>query len=119
MQAQRTELLSQLPEHGWRVASVEENLEWWADEMWLLESVWSPVGSHAYVTFLVDPQFDSNRKKGEAVWAVMASPAKPDSRLDVEGEFTLSLGQGWKNRLPDFFAHLSALRSKSKEASIA
>jgi hypothetical protein len=68
---------------------------------------------------LVDPQFDGDRKKGEAVWALMASPAKPSSRLDVEGEFTLSLGQGWKKRLPDFFAHLSALRSKSKETSSA
>ncbi len=119
MQAQRTELLNQLPEHGWRVAGAEENLEWWADEMWPLESVWSPVGSRVYVTFLVDPQFDGDRKKGEAVWAVMASPAKPMSRLQVEGEFTLSLGQGWKNRLPAFFDHLSALRSKSKEASSA
>ena len=64
MQAQRTELLNQLPEHGWRVASVEENLEWWADEMWLLESEWSPVGGLAYVTFLVDPHFDGSRKKG-------------------------------------------------------
>jgi len=119
MQSQRTELLSQLPEHGWQVADEEENLEWWADEMWLLESAWSPIGSRVYITFLVDPQFDGDRKKGEAVWALMASPAKPSSRLDVEGEFTLSLGQGWKKRLPDFFAHLSALRSKSKETSSA
>ena len=112
MQAQRTELLKQLPEHGWRVSGAEENLEWWADEMWLLESVWSPVGCRAYVTFLVDPLFDWERKKGEAVWAVMASPGRPESRLQVEGEFTLSLGQGWKNRLPAFFAHLSGLRSR-------
>lgn len=94
MQAQRTELLNYLPDHGWRVASVEENLEWWADEMWLLESEWSQVRSRAYVTFLVDPQFDGNRRKGEAVWAVMVSPAKPRAWLQVEGEFTLSLGQG-------------------------
>ena len=119
MQAQRTELLSQLPAQGWRVKGAEENLEWWADEMWLLESVWSPVGSRAYVTFLVDPQFDGDRKKGEAVWAVMASPAKPSSRLNVEGEFTLSLGQGWKKRLPDFFKQLPTLRSQSKETSSA
>ena len=119
MQAQRTELLSQLPEHGWRVKGSEENLEWWADEMWLLESEWSPVGSRAYVTFLVDPQFDGDRRKGEAVWAVMASPDKPTSRMHVEGEFTLSLGQGWKKRLPDFFEHLSTLRSQSKEAGSA
>ena len=119
MQAQRTELLSRLPEYGWRVTDPDEKLEWWADEMWLLESVWSPVGSRAYVTFLVDPQFDGERQKGEAVWAVMVSPAKPMSRVQVEGEFTLSLGQGWKKRLPDFFDHLSTLRSQSKEASSA
>lgn len=119
MRTQRTELFSRLPEHGWRVAGAEENLEWWADEMWLLESVWSPAGSRAYVTFLVDPQFDGPRTKGEAVWAVMASPARPTSRLRVEGEFTLSLGQGWKNRLPDLFEHLSALRGKRRGANSA
>ena len=68
--------------------------------------------------FLVYPS-DGNRKKGEAVWAVKASPAKPMSWLQVEGEFTLSLGQGWKTRLPAFFEHLAALRSQSKEASSA
>jgi hypothetical protein len=119
MQAQRQELFDQLPEHGWRVASQEEELEWWADEMWRLESLWSPVGSLTYVTFLVDPMSDRDRKKGDDVWAVMASPFKPMSRLEVEGEFTLSLGQGWKKRLPDFFAHLSRLRSQSKEPSSA
>ena len=114
METQRSELLSQLPEYGWRVVGVGENLEWWADEIWHLESVWSPASSRAYITFLVDPQFDGSRKKGEAVWAVMASPAKPMGRLQVEGEFTLSLGQGWKSRLPAFFAHLASLRSQSK-----
>ena len=117
MQAQRTELLSRLPAHGWRVTDSDEKLEWWADEMWPLVSVWSPVGSRAYVTFLVDPQFDGERKKGEAVWAVMASPGKPLSRLQVEGEFTLSLGRGWRKRLPDFFEHLSTLRRQSKQPS--
>jgi hypothetical protein len=73
------------------------------------------VGSQAYVTFLVDPQFEGSRTKGEAVWAVMASPAKPMSRLQVEGEFTLSLGQGWKDRLPAFFEHLAALRKQRSE----
>ncbi len=106
-------MLRQLPEHGWRVACVEEELEWWADEMWRLESVWSPVGLRAYVTFLVDPQHGVVRKKGEAVWAVMASPGRPGCWFRVEGEFTLSLGRGWKERLPDFFEHLSGLRARS------
>ena len=113
MQAQRADLLNLLPEHGWRVTGVAEDLEWWADEMWLLESAWSPVGTQAYMTFLVDPMFEGSRKKGEAVWAVTASSDKPMSRLQAEGEFTLSLGQGWKKRLPDFFQQLSSLRSRA------
>ena len=114
MQAQRTELLALLPEHGWRVARVEEDLEWWADEMWLLESVWSPVGSRAYITFLVDPQFEGNRKKGEGVWAAMASLFKPASWLAGEDEFTFSLGQGWRDNVPYFFAFLGILRGANK-----
>lgn len=117
MQAQAQELFNQLPAHGWSVTNKEECLEWWADEMWRLESLWSPVGSVAYVTFLVDPMSEGDRKKGEDVWAVMASPAKPTARLHVAGEFTLSLGQGWKERLPDFFAHLSALRCEGQASS--
>ena len=119
MQTQKTELLNRLPEHGWRVVSEEENLEWWADEMWVLESVWSPVGSRAYITLLVDPMVGPNRRQGEAVWAVMASLRKPISRLSAEGKFTLSFGQGWKLRLPEFFEHLSALRSQHTEAGSA
>jgi hypothetical protein len=122
MQTQRTELLNRLPEHGWRVANVEENLEWWAHEMWLLESVWSPVGSRAYVTFLVAPDapilpYDKTRKKIETVWAVMASPDKPD-RLFVENQFTLSLGQGWEKELPALFEHLSKIRSQNEDAGV-
>lgn len=121
MQTQRTELLNQLPGHGWRVASVEENLEWWTNEMWLLESVWSPVGSRAYVTFLVAPDapilpYDKTRRNIETVWAVMASPTKPRGRLSAENQFTLSLGQGWEKELPAFFEHLSMLRNRSKDA---
>ncbi len=87
-------------------------LEWWADEIWLLESSWSPVGARAYVTFLVDPMATTaDRKKGQDVWAVMASPARPADRMWVADEFTLSLGRGWKERLPDFWNHLSKLRS--------
>lgn len=120
MQTQRTELLKLLPKHGWRLTSVEEdNLEWWADETWLLESVWSPVGSHAYITFLVDPQVTNgrSRKKGTSVWAVKASLGKPVTWLTGDGEATLSLGQGWKEEIPDFFVQLAVLRSQNKESS--
>jgi hypothetical protein len=116
MKAQRAEILKQLPRHGWNVAPVKDyELEWWADEMWLLESTWSPVGSHAYITFLVDPQIPHSRtrRKGEAIWAVMASTMKPSAWQSSEGSLTLSLGQGWEKRLPDFFEHLAGLRNSN------
>lgn len=105
------------------MAGVEENLEWWAHEMWLLESVWSPVGSRAYVTFLVAPDapispYDKTRRKIEAIWAVMTSPNKPRGRLFVENQFTLSLGQGWEKELPAFFEHLSKIRNQNKDAGV-
>ena len=120
MKAQRAEILNQLPRHGWQVAPVEDHeLEWWADEMLRLESMWSPVGSHAYVTFLVDPQIPHSRtrKKGESVWAVMASAEKPSAWQSADQSFTLSLGQGWEQRLPDFFEHLAKLRDYQKGVS--
>ena len=116
MEAQRTEILKALPEFGWRVAALEQNPEWWADEMWQLQSVWSSIQSRAYLTFLVDPMFEGDRKKGEGVWAVMASPSKPDSWIHGEGGFTLTLGRRWKDRLPDLLEHLSKLRNANEYA---
>ena len=110
METQRTQILNLLPDYGWRLVRAEEDLEWWADEMWRLESVWSPVGSRAYITFLVDPLFEGNRKKGEAVWGVMGSLDKPISHLKGEREFTVSLGEGWAQNLPVFWGQLSMMR---------
>lgn len=118
MKFQKTKLAEQLSKYGWDILEVEtENLDWWADEMWLITSKWSPVGSRAYITFLVDPQTlnSRSRKKGEDVWAVKSSPIKPIDWLTAENEFTLNLGQGWNKSLPSFFEHLAALRSQNKE----
>ena len=85
--------------------------------MWRIESLWSPIGSFAYVTFLVDPQSHHERKRGEDVWAVMASITRPVSRLNVEGEFTMSLGRGWKQELPAFLNTWPFLGSQQGEAN--
>ena len=117
MEAQRAEILKRLGRHGWELSEVEdEMLEWWADEVWLLESVWSPPGARAYVTFLVDPQSDTrNRKRGHGIWAVKASAARPTDWLAEEGEYTLSLGRGWEEELPHLFEYLDALRRRGGE----
>ncbi|MBV9928581.1 MAG: hypothetical protein JOZ96_26430 [Acidobacteria bacterium] len=111
MFTQREELARRLPENGWRVAAVEESgLEWWADEIWLIESVWSPGGLRLHLTFLVDPSAGSRRAKGQRVWAVGTSAVRPADRGSAEGKPLLPLGHGWRTRLPEFFTGLSGLR---------
>lgn len=113
MNAQRDEILDQLRKHGWDAVPLEKyDCEWWADEMWLLSSQWSPVGSMAYLTFVVDPMYATpDRKKGQGVWAALVSSGKP---LNQHSGFEVSLNQGWKERLPELLEHLSDLRGGRK-----
>ena len=120
MFTQRGELAKQLPENGWQVLVVEDSgLEWWADEIWLIESVWSPRGCCLYLTFLVDPMADSQRAKGQSVWAVGTSAERPLGRGSAEGKPLLSLGHGWRSHLAEFFAGLAGLRSQAGEGALS
>jgi hypothetical protein len=111
VQTQRDVILEQVERHGWAVTELDDYpLDWWADEIWLLKSVWSPLGATAYLTFLVDPQAAIKRKKGADVWAVSASRIKPLERLEAESRFILGLGSGWRENLPGLLEYLNALR---------
>ena len=119
MWAQKTELLQQISAQGWTTTELEDwEVEDWADEIWLLESVWSPIGSRAYLTFLVDNGIDNwhQRKKGESVWAAEISLSKPKYGLQDEHRFLISLNQGWRKEMPALLKHLSMLRGKSQAA---
>jgi hypothetical protein len=74
MQSQASVLEQSTAESGWRIVSKQERPEWCADEIWELESIWSPLGRTVWITFLVDPQIEqTSRKKGQAVWAAAIS----------------------------------------------
>jgi hypothetical protein len=114
---QRDEIIRVLTENGWRAVEKEDpNLDWWADEIVALESTWSPLGQRPYVTFLVDPQHDDHRQKGEAVWAAAISAQRPVDRRDAESSPMLSLGHGWKERLPVFIEQANGFRHRSSLA---
>jgi hypothetical protein len=105
-------LFDSLAAAGWELAHVEELHEWWADDVWLMRSVWSPLGSEFYLTFLVDPLTDLHRRRarGESVWAVKASPGLPTRWQESDGEFTFSLGHDWAERLSGFVSDVSRFR---------
>lgn len=106
-----------MPRHGWEVLKVEDDLassDWFVDELWEIESEWSPRGLKLWVTFVVDPLTSnlSERKKGQGVYAVKASRQKPTGWAIANDEVGLYLNSGWEARLPEFFDRLSALRQK-------
>jgi hypothetical protein len=94
---------------GWEVVDIQtSDLDWWADEVWVLQSVWQPHGT-AYLTFLVDPMWDGPRRKGQHVYAVGASLENPSLAIRWPSA-SLYLGKHTAPELPGFLAELSALR---------
>lgn len=96
---------------GWQIVQKLEMPEWWADEIWHLESVWSPVGLSAWITFLVDPQLDhSARRKAQYVWSVAVSAEKPNDRVQSDFIHKMSLKSGWEEDLNRFVDKLNTMR---------
>jgi hypothetical protein len=106
------QLIDRLTEHGWRVVGREtDNLDWWADEVWTVESEWAPRGFTIYLTLLVDPQWGGERRKGEGVWAVGSCLQRPTTADDAQGHPMLASFNRWPRDLREFLQGLSELRN--------
>ncbi len=110
MQTQAKILEEKITDSGWQIVHKFEMPEWWADEIWQLESIWSPIGHSAWITFLVDPENDIARRKGQHVWAVGVSAQKPGDRVSTRFEDTMALNTGWRKDLGNFINKLNNLR---------
>jgi hypothetical protein len=113
VKTQAQEILTQLLDQGWSVQHIaSDELEWWASEMWRLESQWTRTGAVAYVTFLIDPQVSHTKAPhtDDDIWAVLVSQEKPTNRHGSANSFTMSLNSGWKKQLPALLEHLSTFR---------
>jgi hypothetical protein len=126
MITQRNRIFELLPRYGWEVKSFEDHLrlsasDWFIDELWEIESVWSPKGLRGWVTFVVDPQTPNliERRKGKGVWAVKAGLKRPTGWGITDDEVGLTLNAGWENRLPEFFSRLSDLRKEGMGQTLA
>lgn len=108
MEFQRQTIREKLIEKGWKITELEKvELDWWASEMWLIESVWSPIGKTAYITFLFEPS------EAEEVWDIVASSEKFEYRGDRKKSFFLNIKtSGWKKDLPEFIKYLSEIRNQ-------
>lgn len=113
MDVRHTHMIEKLSEHGWRVVHRErEELDWWADEIWSVESVWSPQCFTIYLTWLVDPQWGYHRQPGQGVWGIGTSLQWPALCEEAEGKPLMSI-KHWPRDLAEFLAALSELRNLS------
>ena len=106
-----TALLRQLAQCGWQRVAVESPFEdeWWAAEIWVVESIWSPVGVRIYLTFLVDPQ-------GTDVWALGAASERPQDRFAAARLFCLpGPGHGWYEEMPALLEALATYRNHARQ----
>src|SRR5262249_36559732 len=82
---------------------------WWIDELWEINSEWSPRGQRAFVTFLVDPQAPPHRRSGDNVWAVAITRDRPSAVADARPQ--IPLGPRWESRsIPQVVVQIEALR---------
>ena len=108
MTAQRDEIEGMLSAEGWHVAERTVAPEWWLDELWTLESAWSPVGDKAFVSFLVDGAAPAERKRGEHVWAVVVGRT---AASQWTGPGAIPLGPNWESvRRSEVEQQIRALR---------
>lgn len=119
MQPCKAQLRRLLADHGWEVVTVEGGEEWWADELWLVQSRRNQWGLEVVLTFLVDPMWGLPRKKGQGVWAVAASEGRPSDRPAAEqGIATLCLAKGrFDEELQAFVSALDAHRNARERPS--
>ena len=108
METQRDELIVLAAEHGW-VARKTDNFDAhdWSVETWELESLWSPIGVKAYVTFPIDEHIYRERRP----WAIRITAEPPAFDQRPNNYFETSLIQ-WKNEKHKSIEFLNQLREK-------
>jgi hypothetical protein len=113
MESQKKQLEEGLTLGGWRIVDREPiSSEWWADEIWAIESVWRPVGFTLFLTFLVDLMQSGSRRPGEAVAAVSCSPGHPRTREEATDGPMIYLRPSWGQNLPGFLDSLKEIRDR-------
>jgi len=107
-------LIDLLTSAGWSVEAREvSDLEWWADEIWLVRSVWHPTNFSLYITFMVDPSHDGNRCKDQAVTALGASRMKPTRETLAEMLVQIYIRPKFELRTRQFIKEIGRLRDNA------
>ena len=109
MKTQQLQLEERLGQEGWRVVDRETPLYWWAEEVWIIESIWRPAGHRLWITFIVDPWPGS---EGNRVWAVAVTAAAPTELPQVKAS-AVPIRHGWASYVNELLGQISRLREQA------
>lgn len=76
----------ELNKNDWEIVVIDESREWWDDEHWKVHFKFDQ-NVIFYLCFIVDPQFEGQRKKGQGVYEIKASTEFPKNWNDDSTEF--------------------------------
>ena len=78
-------LLAKLTEDDWsRKTVVTQDIGWWADEHWLIQSTREQWATEVYINFIiVEPVWDAPRMEGDRVAVVTATAKLPGSQSEA------------------------------------
>ncbi len=77
----------ELNEKNWEIVLIDESREWWDDEHWKVQFKFNH-NIYFYLCFIVDPQFEGKRKKGQGIYEIKASTEFPKNWNDDSNELT-------------------------------
>lgn len=66
---------------NWVIVEISSNEYWWDDEHWKIEYQYDPKLSF-YICFIVDPQYEGPRKKGQGIYQILATTKFPEDWND-------------------------------------
>jgi hypothetical protein len=90
MSTYKQRLLNALITDDWELVEInDQSQHWWCDEYWRIRSVQENWGLELLIIFLVDPQWDAPRKKGQGIWAISANTNFPEGWGEASREIAL------------------------------
>ncbi len=112
MKTQQNQLARRLEEDGWQIVSRDGGPDWWADEVWTIESVWRPTGRKLWITFLVEASSDDHAKSAgvSAVTVTTCPPAEAEwAELNWD---KLPVRHTWADSLEKLMERVGELRNR-------
>ena len=99
---QKQRIQEALEANGWSLISKENRSDWWINELWTLESTWSPKGLRLFVTFIfVEDEF---------LWDASASFEGVSDCGDKDSIARFDLANKWESTLDQTIKEISKAR---------